>query len=519
METAVMARDGSGGYSLPHPTFTPGTLADADQVAANNADLTTAMAASIAKDGQTTPTANLPMGTYKHTGVGNASARTDYAATGQVQDGSFTWCGTAGGSKNALTLSPSPAITAYATGQKFRFKAGSTASDDAVTIAVSGQTAKAGEIDDAALSATVVIEANKYYEALYDGTAFQLTRLSQGAATPTETNVRPNILINGHMLAAQRGVSFTGGTANADDTYTLDRWYNLAEGNDSVDITQASDSPDDNGFSYAMDVETTGEKFGLAQIIEADNCIGAIGNTVTLSFSAKVSNARIDTVKAAIISWSGTADSVTSDFISSWNADGTTPTLIANATFENTPADLGVTTSWATYSVSASVDTASAKNIIVFIWSDDATNPNASDFLYVTNVKLEVGSAATDFTPDEKTVNLAKCQRYYFRYTADGSNDYLNCLQAYSTSGAQGRLLNLPVTMRTNGTTQLSATGDITMSDSGFSFAAASNFVTGAKRNSIHVTSSARTGSGLTAGDSVSIVLSDTKWISVDAEL
>jgi hypothetical protein len=138
----------------------------------------TGLSTAITKDGQTTITANLPMATFRHTGVGNATARNNYAAAGQVQDSAFIWCGTAGGTKNALTLTPSPAITAYATGQRFIFKAGTTASDDAVTIAVSGLATKAGQVNDAAMSATVIIEANKYYEALYDGTAFQLTRLS-----------------------------------------------------------------------------------------------------------------------------------------------------------------------------------------------------------------------------------------------------------------------------------------------------------------------------------------------------
>jgi len=226
-----------------------------------------------------------------------------------------------------------------------------------------------------------------------------------------------NRLINGSFQIAQRNTSFSGGTDNADDTYTLDRWYVLSEGNDSIDVTQQSDSPDSNGKSIRLDVETTGEKFGIAQIIEGQNCIGAIGNTCTLSFYAKVSNARIDTVKAAIIAWSGTEDTVTSDIISAWNADGTTPTLIANATFENTPADLSVTTSWARYELSANIDTASTKNIIIFIWSDDATNPQAGDFLYLTNIQFEAAtSVATPFEHRPISVELSLAQRYYQNY-------------------------------------------------------------------------------------------------------
>lgn len=173
-----MSRDGSGTYNRVVADYVFDTVISEVDVNAEMNDIAQALTNSIASDGQTVPTANLPMGSFKHTGVANASARTEYAATGQVQDGAFVWCGTAGGTKNALTLTTSPAIGAYAAGQKFRFKAGATASDDAVTIAVSGLTAKAAQFDDAALSVSVFIEASKYYEALYDGTAFQLTRLS-----------------------------------------------------------------------------------------------------------------------------------------------------------------------------------------------------------------------------------------------------------------------------------------------------------------------------------------------------
>lgn len=271
-----------------------------------------------------------------------------------------------------------------------------------------------------------------------------------------------NRIINGSFQIAQRNTSFSGGTENADDTYTLDRWYVLSEGNDSIDVTQQSDSPDSNGKSIRLDVETTGEKFGIAQIIEGQNCIGAIGNTCTLSFYAKVSNARIDTVKAAIVAWSGTEDTVTSDIISAWNADGTTPTLIANATFENTPADLSVTTSWARYELSANIDTASTKNIIIFIWSDDATNPQAGDFLYLTNIQFEAAtSVATPFEHRPYGTELALCQRFY----SETSVSFFVLARYTADAGARINFLQHPVKMRATPT--MSTKGTFT-SASGF---------------------------------------------------
>jgi hypothetical protein len=231
-----------------------------------------------------------------------------------------------------------------------------------------------------------------------------------------------NRLINGDFSVAQRGTSFVSG-ANNDDTYNLDRWYVLSDGNDAVDITQDTTTvPTNQLTALALDVETEDKKFGIAQIIEQVNCIGLIGNTVNLSFKAKVSSTtKLDNVKCAIVAWSGTANTVTSDIISAWGAEDTNPTLIANATYENTPANLGVTTSYATYSVSAAIDTASTKNIIVFIWSD-VTDTTAGDFLYITDVQLEVGSVATPFERRPFGTELQLCQRYY-QQTVSGTGN------------------------------------------------------------------------------------------------
>lgn len=194
----------------------------------------------------------------------------------------------------------------------------------------------------------------------------------------------------------------------------------LSDGNDIADVTQETTTvPTNELYAIALDVETINKKFGIAQIVEQKNCIGLIGQTVTFSFKAKVSSTtKLDNVKCAIIAWSGTADSVTSDVISAWNAEGTNPTLIANATYENTPANLNLTTSYATYSVSAAVDTASAKNIIVFIWSD-VTDTTLSDFIYIADAQLEVGSSASSFERRAFLLETILCQRYLLPLTYD----------------------------------------------------------------------------------------------------
>lgn len=84
------------------------------------------------------------------------------------------WAGTAGGTANALTLTPATAITAYSSGQAFTFKAGAASNTGAATVAISGLTTKAIQNQGSALTGGM-IRANYYYRIFYDGAAFQLS--------------------------------------------------------------------------------------------------------------------------------------------------------------------------------------------------------------------------------------------------------------------------------------------------------------------------------------------------------
>lgn len=224
-----MARNGSGTYSLPagNPVVT-GTTISSTTHNNTNSDIATALTDSLAKDGQTTPTADLPMGTYKHSGVGNATARNQYAAVGQVQDQSFTWCSTAGGTANAFTLSPSPAITAYAAGQAFVFLAVGT-NTSTVTCAVSGLAAKAVQLSGSALSSGEIV-SGKLYSVVYDGTQFQLETVS---ATPFIAT-----LLNDTTDAAARTTLGAIGVAD-NNTFTGSNimWRSAAELTSNFNIT------------------------------------------------------------------------------------------------------------------------------------------------------------------------------------------------------------------------------------------------------------------------------------------
>lgn len=236
--------------------------------------------------------------------------------------------------------------------------------------------------------------------------------LGSSALLPAGLGFR-NMVINGDMRIAQRGTSFTStGSANNDNTYNLDRWVLLSDGNNTVNVSQSTEVPTGGLNSLAMTVVTANRKFGVAQIIEQQNIVGVQNQTVWLSFKARTSGSSLSNIKAVVLAWTGTADSVTRDVVSAWNADGVTPTWATNWVAENTPSNLGVTNSWGEYRLSALCDASNIRNLAVFIWNDD-TSTTANDILYVDDVQLEINNSPTPFERRPVGVELGLCQRYY----------------------------------------------------------------------------------------------------------
>lgn len=80
-----MPWNGLGAYLLP-PAFTPevnGTTIDATRYNGATSDVATGISNTIAKDGQNVPTANLPMGGFKHTGAASGTGAGQYMTYGQ----------------------------------------------------------------------------------------------------------------------------------------------------------------------------------------------------------------------------------------------------------------------------------------------------------------------------------------------------------------------------------------------------------------------------------------------------
>lgn len=169
-----MSLNGSGVFnvnSIGQPVVAS-TLISASVFNAFAADVATALSTALYKDGQQTVTANLPMASYRHTGVGSAVATTDYARYDQVQNSASQVLSSVSGA-DTITANATPTPAAYAAGQTFRFVSAG-ANTGAVTLNVSALGAKAITKNGTTALVAGDIPSGAMVEVAYDGTRFQL---------------------------------------------------------------------------------------------------------------------------------------------------------------------------------------------------------------------------------------------------------------------------------------------------------------------------------------------------------
>lgn len=271
-----------------------------------------------------------------------------------------------------------------------------------------------------------------------------------------------NLLINGEFNIAQRGTSFDSTTTpkNDDDTYLLDRWVLLSDGNDVADVSQVTDAPQGSVNAQKAVVQTANKKFGFLQIIENANCQNIIDAVASLSFQAKTGANAIRNIRAAVLSWSGTKDTLTSDVVSSWNAEGTDPTLVTDWTYENIAFDIPLISNYQKFAIpDVSIDTANTKNVAVFIWVDD-TNAAVSDELFLGQVQLEKGSAVSNYEHRQVGLELELVIRYYSELSSGWGQGAAVTTEVFFTLDH--------FNMRTIPTVTLSAVASITNSSATF---------------------------------------------------
>jgi hypothetical protein len=323
-------------------------------------------------------------------------------------------------------------------------------SSGAVTIGVSAaSTAASGVVqlsDSTSTTSSVLASTPTATKSAYD--LANTANTAAGAAQTTANNAYAagftnnyfagkNKMINGKFDVWQRGTSFSNPATTA---YTADRFMVEHDGSGATrTVSQQTFTPGTapvSGYEsqYYLQYAVTGGTANTFQQVQQriEDVRTFAGQTVTFSFWAKADAARtIDILNNRNFGTGGsTADQ---------SAVGST---------------LNITTSWARYSVSATLGSVSGKTIganSFATWIIRFAAATAQT-IQIWGVQLEAGSVATPFQTASGSLQgeLALCQRYYYRTSPTASGSPVTSNGGIITTTIAQVYTPLPVTMRTN---------------------------------------------------------------------
>lgn len=203
--------------TLISSTWANNTLADI----ANNG-----LSNAITKDGQTTLTGNIPFGTFRITGLGDAVNLQDATTAKQIQNGGLVTLSSVAGT-DLITASTTPGITAYVAGQAFRFVTAGANTGTAPTLNLNALGAKnIVKADNSALWPGDM-PAGAMVQVVYDGTNFQLSGLYRQGRTRLVAST--NFFVSNSGNDSNNGLTSGTAWATLQNAYTvLQNNYDLA---------------------------------------------------------------------------------------------------------------------------------------------------------------------------------------------------------------------------------------------------------------------------------------------------
>ena len=260
---------------------------EASRMDAEDDNFATGIDSCIHKGGSNTPTADLPMGGYNHTGVANASALDEYASAADVIDQDLIYYVDTGAADAYVITPTTPAITAYEEGQRFVFRA-TNANTGASTLNVNALGTKAIQTPDGVALVANMIIVGGIYEVTYDanGNRFVMTSPhSLGTTVGVDVQAYDAGLTDIAGLAVTDGNVIVGDGANwvAESGATARASLGVNRANLSLDTT---DSPEFAGLNVGAATDTTISRLAAGQIgVEGDAVFSHDSGTYT---SAKV---------------------------------------------------------------------------------------------------------------------------------------------------------------------------------------------------------------------------------------
>lgn len=278
---------------------------------------------TLNRDGENSPTANISWANFKITNLAVGTSATDAANISQIAAQRGVWCGTAGGTANALTVSPSPAITAYAAGMRFTLIIATT-NTTAATLVVSGLAVLAIHGVDNAVLVGGELVAGMIVAVIHDGTQFRLESAPLSKLRNMTGGVRLAAVDNGagampimdfYRFSSSPGandvlgtIKFTGRNAGAEDYQYAAIAASIIDAGDGTEIGQLSMAAQ-NGLSAGASLNLT-----TVMRIEADNArfnvadqviINRLGSGTLISFQKNDATEGTISVSGSVVSYNG----------------------------------------------------------------------------------------------------------------------------------------------------------------------------------------------------------------------
>jgi hypothetical protein len=277
-----------------------------------------------------------------------------------------------------------------------------------------------------------------------------------------------NIIINGDMSIAQRGISATGLGNGDTGYYTVDRWqFGEDVGSPTYEFTmsQETDVPTGQGFAKSLKMDCTTAQGSLVgfdscqirTIIEGQNLQylkKGTANALSTTLSFWVKTNKTGTYIAELFDDDNTrqiSKSYTVNVANTWEKKTVTFEGDTTGAFNNDNGRSLYLVFWLVAGSSFSSGTLSTTwtsntNANRAVGQVNLADSTSNDF-YITGVQLEAGTSASDFEFLPYDVNLQRCQRYFISYGGETQYERFGVGTVFSSSVALIQI-HYPVSMR-----------------------------------------------------------------------
>lgn len=182
-------------------------------------------------------------------------------------------------------------------------------------------------------------------------------------------------------------------TSVADDNYGHDHWYVLTQ---TASIQVSTQTLQENGQTANVRLtqnQAAAQRMGYACIIEAKEAQKLRGQTMT--FKPRIRCSSSQAIRCAVVEWTGTADSVTSDIVNDWTSsdytDGAARFFVdANLNPLGTSSITPSAATWTDATQLPVMVSSSCNNLILFVWTEGTAAQNVT--LDIGKVRFVLGN-------------------------------------------------------------------------------------------------------------------------------